>query len=210
MLLRNAGASAPAVRAQLGIGSGPASPARLALVLAPVALAAVACGTQQAPSVALPARASGGDTVPAAPSSPPPTPEQVVAADYAGYWQAYGQAMTAGNAPAARQLLAPYAAASTIPRLIASLQRVWAAHDQAYGAAQPHVLGVDITGPRALLHDCLDLSHFGVLDKTTGRVVSSSFGLANRDYYITLVLSGGRWLVSNMEPVEVPCQPADS
>lgn len=210
MLLRNAGASAPAVRAQLGIGSGPASPARLALALAPIALAAVACGTQQAPSVALPAKASGGATLPAAPTSPPPTPEQVVAADYAGYWQAYGQAMTAGNAARARQLLAPWTAAGTTGRLIASLQRVWAAHDQAYGAAQPHVLGVEITGSRALLHDCLDLSHFGVVDKATGRVVSNSFGLPDRDYYITLVLSGGRWLVSNMEPVEVPCQPADS
>jgi hypothetical protein len=208
MLLRNAGVPAPALRAQLG--SGPASSARLALALAPIALAAVACGTQQAPTVALPARASGQDSVPAASSAPPPTPEQVVAADYAGYWQAYGQAMTAGNAAGARRLLAPYAAASTIGRLIASLQRVWAAHDQAYGAAQTHVLGVQITGPKALLHDCLDLSHFGVLDKTTGRVVSGSFGLADRDYYITLVLSGGRWLVSNMEPVEVPCQPADS
>jgi hypothetical protein len=208
MFLRNAGAFAPAVRAQLGIGSGsgPASPARLALALAPIALAVVACGTQQAPPVALPARASGRATVPAAPSSPPPTPEQVVAADYAGYWQAYGQAMTAGNAASARQLLAPYAAASTLGRLIVSLQRVWAAHDQAYGAAQPHVLGVQITGTRALLHDCLDLSHFGVLDKATGQVVSNSFGLPDRDYYITLVLSGGRWLVSNMEPVEVPCQ----
>jgi hypothetical protein len=163
--------------------------------------------------VALPARASGRATVPAAGSpAPPPTPapEQVVAADYAGYWQAYGQAMTAGRVARARQLLAPYAAASVIPRLISSLQRVWAAHDQAYGGAQTHVLGIQITGPTALVHDCLDLSHFGVLDKDTGRVVPGSFGLADRDYYITLVLSGGRWLVSNMEPVEVPCRPAQS
>ena len=166
--------------------------------------------------MALPARASGRATVPAAaspaPSAPPapPAPEQVVAADYAGYWQAYGQAMTAGRVARARQLLAPYAAASVIPRLISSLQRVWAAHDQAYGGAQTHVLGIQITGPTALVHDCLDLSHFGVLDKDTGRVVPGSFGLADRDYYITLVLSGGRWLVSNMEPVEVPCRPAHS
>jgi hypothetical protein len=163
--------------------------------------------------VALPARASGRATVPAAASpapSAPPTPEQVVAADYAGYWQAYGQAMTAGRVARARQLLAPYTAASVIPRLISSLRRVWAAHDQAYGGAQTHVLGIQITGPTALVHDCLDLSHFGVLDKDTGRVVPGSFGPADRDYYITLVLSGGRWLVSNMEPVEVSCRPAHS
>jgi hypothetical protein len=206
MVLRNAGAFASAVRAHV---SGPAGMAGLSIALAPVALAAAACGTSQAPSVALPAKGSAATAVPAAASSSsaPATPQQVVAAAYAAYWQAYAQAMTAGNAPSARGILAPYAAAGTIARLVSALQRVWAAHDAAYGAAQPHVLGVTITGSRALVHDCLDLSHFGVVDTTTGRVVSDSFGLANRDYYITLVLSGGRWLVSNMEPVEVPCQP---
>ena len=206
MFLRNAGALALAVRAQLR--RSPAGWAGPALAVMPVALAAVACGAAQAPGVALPARASGRVIVPAAaPSSPPPTAQQVVATAYAGYWEAYAQAMTAGNAPAARRILAPYAAAAVIPRLVTSLQRVWAAHDESYGGAQTHVLGVDITGRTALVHDCLDLSHFGVLDKITGQVVPNSFGLADRDYYITLVLSGGRWLVSNMEPVEVPCQP---
>ncbi len=64
-----------------------------------------------------------------------------------------------------------------------------------------------ITGRRALLHDCLDLSHFGVLDKRTGRVVPGSFGLPGQDYYVSLELSGGRWKVANMQPVEVPCSP---
>jgi hypothetical protein len=206
MLLRNAGAVlASAVRAHLG--GGPAGPARLAVALVPAALAAAACGTSQAPAVALPARASGQPSVPAASSSASATPEQVVAAAYAGYWQAYAQAMTAPGPARARRILAPYAAPPTLPQLIASLQRVWAAHEAAYGAAQTHVLGVTITGRRAVLHDCLDLSHFGVVDTGTGRVVSNSFGLANRNYYITLMLAGGRWLVSNMEPVEVPCQP---
>jgi hypothetical protein len=205
MILRNAGALASAVRAHV---SGPAGMAGLSIVLAPVVLAAAACGSAQAPGVALPARVPASAAVPAAASpSGPPTPHQVVAADYAAYWQAYARAMTSGDPASAREILAPYAAASTLARLVSSLQRVWAVHDEAYGAAQPHVLGVTITGSRALLHDCLDLSHFGVLDQTTGRVVSDSFGLANRDYYITLVLSGGRWLVSNMEPAEVPCQP---
>jgi hypothetical protein len=205
MILRNAGALASAVRAHI---SGSAGMAGLLLAGGPAVLAVAACGTTQAASVALPAKGSAAPAVPAvAPSAAAATPQQVVAADYAGYWQAYGQAMTAGNAASARAILAPYAAAGVIGRLVSSLHGVWAAHDEAYGAAQPHVLGVTITGTRALLHDCLDLSHFGVLDKATGRVVSGSFGLADRDYYVTLVQSGGRWLVSNMEPVEVPCQP---
>jgi hypothetical protein len=205
MILRNAGASASAVRAHI---SGSAGMAGLFIVGVPAVLGVAACGTAQAPGVSLPAKGAASAVVPAAvASTAAATPPQAVAADYAGYWQAYARAMTAGDAARARSILAPYAAASTISRLVSSLRAVWAAHDEAYGAAQPHVLGVDITGARALLHDCLDLSHFGVLDKATGRVVSDSFGLANRDYYVTLVLSGGRWLVSNMEPVAVPCQP---
>jgi hypothetical protein len=176
-------------------------------LLVPALAGLAACGTRQAPGVALPAKASAPLTVPAAPSTAPPTPQQVVEAAYLGYWQAYVQAMDAGNPPAARAALAPYTAPATLARLITALSRVWAAHEAADGSAMPHVLGVQITGFRALLHDCLDLSHFGVVSKTTGLVVSDSFGLPNRNFYITLVLSRGRWLVSNMEPVEVPCQP---
>ena len=204
MILRNAGAPARAVRAHI---CGPAGMAGLLLATVPAVLAVAACGSTQAPGVALPAQGSASAAVPAVAPSAAATPQQVAAADYARYWQAYAGAMTAGNAASARSILAPYAAASTITRLLTSLRAVWAAHDEAYGAAQTHVLGVTITGTRALVHDCLDLSHLGVLDKATGRVVSGSFGLANRDYYVTLVLSGGHWRVSNMEPVEVPCQP---
>jgi hypothetical protein len=131
----------------------------------------------------------------------------VVQAAYFGYWQAYAQAMDAGNPAGARSALTPYTAPGTLGRLITALGKVWAAHEAADGAAMPHVLGVQITGARALLHDCLDLSHFGVVNKTTGLVVSDSFGLPNRNFYVTLLLVRGRWLVSNMEPVEVPCQP---
>jgi hypothetical protein len=176
-------------------------------LLAPAVLGLAACGTRQAPSVSLPAKASAPLTVPSAPSTSPPTPQQVVEDSYLGYWQAYAQAMDAGNPAGARTDLAPYAAPATVARLVTALKKVWAAHEEADGQAVPHVLSVQITGARALLHDCLDLSHFGVANASTGLVVSDSFGLPNRSYYITLVLSGGRWLVSNMEPVEVPCQP---
>jgi hypothetical protein len=176
-------------------------------LLVPALLGLAACGTRQAPGVALPAKASAPLTVPAAPSVGPLTPRQAVKAAYLGYWQAYAQAMDAGSPAGARSALAPYTAPATLARLVTALGTVWAAHEAADGAAVPHVLGVQVTGATALLHDCLDLSHFGVVSTTTGLVVSDSFGLPNRNFYITLVLSRGRWLVSNMEPVEVPCQP---
>jgi hypothetical protein len=204
MIVRNAGALARALRLVLGCRRGPAV---LAVTVAPGLTILAACGGQQAPSVALPAHASAPSTVPVAPSSAPATPQQAVATAYAGYWQAYAQAMTAGSAPGARAILSPYASPALTARLISALRPVWAAGDAAYGQAVTHPLSVQITGTTALLHDCLDLSHLGAENRTTGLVLPDSFGLSNRDYYVTLVLTGGRWLVSNMEPVEVPCQP---
>jgi hypothetical protein len=203
MILRNAGALAPALRHVFG---GKRGTTGLALAVVPALAILAACG-QQAPTVALPAKAAAPVTVPAAPSSAPATPQQVVAAAYAGYWQAYAQAMTSGSGASARAILTPYASPALTTRLISALRPVWAAGDASYGQAVTHVLSVQITGARALLHDCLDLSHLGAASRSTGLVLPDSFGLANRNYYITLMLSGGRWLVSNMEPVEVPCQP---
>jgi hypothetical protein len=195
-------------------GKAPLSPASrrwlsravLAAGLAAVAVAAAACAGQPA-TVALPAK--GGTTVPsqAALTGPRRTAAQAVTAAYQGYWQAYAAAMNSSNAGRARAILAPYSTPGGSAALIASLRRVWRAHEVAYGGAVTHVRGVRITGRRASVHDCLDLSHFGVQNKTTGQVVSNSFGLPDLDYYVTLVLSGGRWRVSNMTPVEAPCTP---
>jgi hypothetical protein len=174
--------------------------------LAGAALAATACGGQAA-NVALPHKAGTATAAPAALAAPARTPQQVVADAYRGYWLAYATAMTSGNAARARSILAPYQVPSGIPQLIRTLKLVWAAHEVAYGGAVTHVKSVQITGRKAILHDCLDLSQFGVLDQATGRVVPESFGQPNQDFYITLELSGGRWRVSNMQPVEVPCAP---
>ena len=172
------------------------------------ALAAAGCGVQAA-RVSLPARAAG--TATAAPavaaSSAPQTPRQAVAAAYRGYWRAYAAAMSATGTAQATAILAPYQVPSGMPLLIKDLRAIWKAHDVADGGAVTHVKSVQITGRRAILNDCLDLSHFGVTDQRTGRVVPDSFGQANEDTYITLLRSGGRWRVSNMEPVEVPCEP---
>lgn len=207
MYLRNAG-KAPLVPASrrwppgAGAAAGPAVVA-LALALTP---ALAACAGQQA-NVTLPAK--GGTAAPsqAVLTGPARTPAQVVTAAYQGYWQAYAAAMTASNPGRARTILARYSTPGGITALVSSLRRVWRAHEVAYGGAVTHVLSVRITGRRASVHDCLDLSHFGVQHKATGQVVSNSFGLPDLNYYVTLELSGGRWRVSNMTPVEVPCTP---
>jgi hypothetical protein len=163
------------------------------------------CGGGAA-AVSLPPKGAPAATGPPA-AAPPLTARQQVAAAYAGYWQAYAAAMTSQNPVQARAILAPYNPAADIPEMIRSLQRDWAAHDVADGSAVPHVLSIQVAGRTARLHDCLDLSHFGVEDIQTSQVVAGSFGQPQLNFYITLVLLGGRWRVSNMQLVEVPCAP---
>lgn len=207
MYLRNAG-KAPLVPAsrRWPPRAGAAAGLAVAALTLTLGLTLAACAGQPA-NVPLPAK--GGTAAPSQAVLPGParTPAQVVTAAYQGYWQAYAAAMTASNPGRARTILARYATPGGITALISSLRRVWHAHEVAYGGAVTHVLSVRITGRRASVHDCLDLSHFGVQSKTTGQVVSNSFGLPDLNYYVTLELSGGRWRVSNMTPVEVPCTP---
>jgi hypothetical protein len=167
-------------------------------------LAATGCVTQA--RVSLPAKSSG-DVAPAALTAPRQSPRQQVAAAYDGYWQAYARGMDARSAAVARSILAGYLAPATMAPVIASYRRDWAAHDIAYGGAVTHVLSVAISGPRATLHDCLDLSGFGFQKEPGGQVVADSFGQPRVNFYVTLVRSRGRWLVANMQPVVVPCEP---
>jgi hypothetical protein len=168
------------------------------------ALAAAGCAAQA--RVDLP-RKSGSLAAPAALTSPALTDRQRVIAAYSGYWQAYAAAMSSQNAARARAILAPYDQPSAISQAIRADQLVWAAHETAYGTAATHVLSVHVSGRSALVHDCLDLSHFGATDTRTWRVVPDSFGLPRLNFYVTLSLSRGRWLVSDMQPVVVPCKP---
>lgn len=171
----------------------------LALILA---VAVTGCAAQS--TVALP-RKSGQVAAPAALSSPAATARQQVLAAYTGYWQAYAAAMSSQNAARARVILAPYEPASAVAQAVNADRRVWAAHETGYGSAVTHIMDVRVTGGRALVHDCLDLSHFGAENLQTGRVVPESFGLPHLNFYVTVMRSGSRWLVTNMQPVEVPC-----
>jgi hypothetical protein len=132
--------------------------------------------------------------------------EQVLAA-YAGYWQVTGLAVNAGQAAAARALLARYLTPGAIAGVLAALRPDWAEHAVSDGSPVSHVLSVKITGGRALVHDCADLSHAGLAQARTGRPYLRSFGSAHANFYADLVLSGNHWLVSNLVPVVAVCEP---
>jgi hypothetical protein len=174
----------------------------VAAMLAAAVLAAAGCGGQAA--VALP-RKTALPAVPAA-SSQQLTPRQQVIAAYTGYWQALGEALDARNAGRAQAILAPFAAPALIPSLISGFETDWARGEIQYGGPVLHVLSVQITGNQAAVHDCADFSHAGAQDAATGQVVGS-LGSPRVNMISTLVLTGGRWLLSNQVPVVASCEP---
>jgi hypothetical protein len=169
-----------------------------------LAVAATGCASQV--NVGLPAKAT--DRASAAVATDPQLGVRaLVLAAYEGYWQATGAAVSAGKAGPARALLVPYLTPSTIPGVIAALRPGWAEHVVSIGRPVLHVQSVKVTGRRALVHDCADLSQAGVADGRTGKPYSRSFGSAHANFYADLVLSGSHWLVSNLVPVVAPCEP---
>ena len=172
--------------------------------LAGSVLAVTGCGGQA--SVALPHKAAPPAGVPVAVTGPLLTVREQVIAAYAGYWQALGQALDTQNAGRARAILAGYVPAASIPSLISSFEADWAQGEIQYGSPVPHIISVHITGSQAAVHDCADFSNAGVQDARTGQVVG---GLGNPHVNLisTLVLTHGRWLVSNQVPVELSCAP---
>jgi len=171
--------------------------------LAALVLAVAGCGGQS--SVALPGKAAPTAS-PAAVAGAPQTPQDQVIAAYDGYWQALGQALDAQNAANARAILAPYAAAAMIPSLISGFQTDWARGEIQFGSPVLHVLSVRITGDRANVHDCADFSNAGVRSASTGQVIGS-LGNSRVNMISTLVLTDGRWLLSNQVPVVLSCVP---
>jgi hypothetical protein len=171
--------------------------------VAGLGLAAAGCGGQA--SVALPSKASAPVT-PAALADPPLTPRQQVVAAYTGYWQALGQALDTQNAQRARVILARYVPPAGIPSLISAFETEWVRGEIQYGGPVLHILSVRITGDHAAVHDCADFSQAGVQDASTGQVIGS-LGNPHVNMITTLVLTHGRWLVSNQVPVVSPCVP---
>lgn len=172
--------------------------------LAGSVLAVTGCGGQA--SVALPQKGAPPAGVPVAVTGPPLTVREQVIAAYTGYWQALGQALDAQNAGRARAILAQYVPAASIGSLISSFEADWAQGEIQYGSPVPHIISVHITAGQAAVHDCADFSNAGVQDARTGQVVGS-LGNPHVNVISTLVLTHGKWLVTNQVPVVLSCVP---
>jgi hypothetical protein len=180
--------------------------------LAASAVAAVTlagCGSPA--SVPLPARSTSlrAPTAAPSPSGPEPARQQVIAA-YTAYFPA-SEAAEAAAPARAQAILAPYAAQPYLGRVLAQMASYRARHQAASGYVIPHMIRVTVSGRLATVYDCQDASHATLTDTRTGTVTPPLKGSA-RTYLIASLALGrdGRWRITSLAHVAVPCSPASA
>jgi hypothetical protein len=182
--------------------------------VAGLAAAAVLAACSSTPAqVALPgkSRVPSAATDPAGPATSASahalaagSPQQHSAASaYLAFWSAASRAESAGNSARARALLAPYADPQYIATMISGMRSEWSNHEVPSGAAVEHIESVQVALLKqgqyvAVVRDCRDSSHQDFRNATTGAPVAGTRGGPHQEFYTTLGLIGGHWLVEQV------------
>jgi hypothetical protein len=129
---------------------------------------------------------------------------------YLAFWSASSEAENAGDAAAARAILAPYVAPSYIGYMITGMQSAWAKDEVSWGAGVEHIQSVTVgtlnSGEQtAVVKDCQDDSHDGLANVRTGGLVPGTLGSADQELYASLSLINGRWLIEQVTFVGDTC-----
>lgn len=183
-------------------------------VLAAAGLAAVAvltaCATAPAPVKLPPRRSTAPSLALAAPADGTGSQQQAVVDAYTAFWPAANDAEKAGNAAAARTILAPYVYSGYIGYMVAEMRVPWAKHEVNWGADVEHIESVTVIRVRkgeevAIVKDCQDASRDGLAIATTGELVPGTLGSAHQQLYASLSLIAGRWLIEQITFVGNAC-----
>jgi hypothetical protein len=173
-------------------------------------VAAVAACSASAPPVRLPPKQSS-QPVAAQPSvAAAKSAKQAVINAYLAFWPASDQAEKAGNATAARAILAQYVDPNYITYMISGMQSAWTKSEINWGASVEHIQSVTVAtlnsgGQDAVVKDCQDDSHDGLASAQTGALVSGTLGSAHQELYASLSLVNGRWLIEQVTFVGDAC-----
>jgi hypothetical protein len=169
---------------------------------------AVMAGCSNQGTAALPPKSTRPGVPSSAPAATPTSARSAVIAAYTAYFPVSKAAERASPARA-RAMLSPYAAPSYLRRVLSQMASYQAKHELAWGHVVPHITRVQVRGPLARVYDCQDASHAGLADARTGRVIKGTRGSAHT-YLIADLARGsdGRWRLSSLAHVAVPCKPA--
>jgi hypothetical protein len=196
--LHRTGARAPVPRPRLHL-----------LALAGATLFVIsACGGQ--PSANLPPKATPLTAPTGSAASPSDSPAQAVASAYVAYFPVLKAAEAVPPAQA-KAMLAPYAAQPYLGKVLDQMASYRAQDEVASGYVTPHVTKVTVNGRVAEVYDCQDASHATLTNTSTGKVTPPLKGSA-RTYLIASLARGsdGRWRLTSLAHVSVPCQPVPS
>lgn len=195
-------ASSPLARCRPALLSGGA--AGLA-----AAASVTACGAS-APHVNLPPKQPSSPTRAAPSVAAAKSAKQAVISAYLSFWPASDQAEKAGNATAARAILARYVDPNYIGYMISGMQSAWSKNEINWGASVEHIQSVTVAtlnsgGQDAVVKDCQDDSHDGLASRQTGALVPGTLGSAHQELYSSLSLVNGQWLIEQVTFVGSTC-----
>lgn len=182
-----------------------------ALVAAGVAAAALLAGCGGPATVPLPAHSTSLRAPTAAPSASDAgsARAQVIAA-YTAYFPVLKAAEAAAPAQA-KAMLAPYAAQPYLDKILAQMASYRAQDEVASGYVTPHITKATVSGRLAEVYDCQDASHATLTNTLTGKITPPLKGSARTYLIASLALgSDGRWRLTSLAHVSVPCQPVPS
>jgi len=168
-----------------------------------------ACGGQPAASLppkATPLTAPAGSGA----ASPSDSPARAAARAYISYFPVL-KAAEAVPPARAKAMLAPYAAQPYLGKVLAQMASYRAQDEVASGYVTPHVTKVTVNGRLAEVYDCQDASHATLTNTRTGKVTPPLKGSARTHLIASLARgSDGRWRLTSLAHVSVPCQPVPS
>ncbi len=181
------------------------------LAAAGIAAAALLAGCGGPASVPLPAHST---SIHAPTAAPPPSDAASARAQVIAAYTAYFPALKAAEAvsPArAKAMLTPYAAQPYLDKVLAQMTSYRAQDEVASGYVTPHITKVTVSGRLAEVYDCQDASHATLTNTLTGKVTPPLKGSARTYLIASLALgSDGRWRLTSLAHVSVPCQPVPS
>jgi hypothetical protein len=147
---------------------------------------------------------------PTATSAPTASARTQVIAAYTAYFPA-SKAAEAAAPSRAQAILAPYAAQPYLRNVLAQMAGYRARGETAWGYVVPHITSVTVDGATAEVHDCQDASHAALASASTGKVIPGTAGQARTSLIASLALgSDGRWRITSLAHLAVPCSPASS
>jgi hypothetical protein len=171
--------------------------------LAPVLAACAAT----APLVHLPAKPKPHQARAAVAIQQPLSSRQQVVTAYLGYTTAMTDAFNSRSPAEVRRLLAPYLDSATVRNAIRAFGQAWAKGEVSYGQVERHIIGVNIEGAAAWVHDCDNTSNSGLAYGSTDQIVPGSLGIADDNLVTRLNLVHGHWVVYVQTVEDVSCAP---